>query len=216
MPTKPKKNQPETPNKIQYRDLFQTPNFGTELLIPFIPKNIEFIWECACGSNKISNVLINKGFKVIGTDLGYPDKNDNFLNCGCPFTTYHKKTAIITNPPYSLKRKFYERCKYFNIPFALLIPADYNQWIINAIRNDNAEKIIPVQRISYLTPNILERINKRYKTNFDNINQISQEYLQKDFKKSGAQFHSMWLTWGFGLGKTETFVELTKEMKQNI
>lgn len=33
---------------------------------------------------------------------------------------------------------------------------------------------------------------------------------------STAQFHSMWLMKGAGLGRTETFVELTKEMKLDI
>jgi hypothetical protein len=35
-------------------------------------------------------------------------------------------------------------------------------------------------------------------------------------KYSSSQFHSCWLTYGLNLGKSETFVELTKEMKENI
>src|SRR5664279_2775183 len=55
MPNKIKKTQPETPYVPQGRDLFQTPYYATELLIPFIPKRIRWIWEPACGKGKISD-----------------------------------------------------------------------------------------------------------------------------------------------------------------
>ncbi len=173
MANKPKKGQEETPNSVQGRDLFQTPNYATELLVPFIPKYIKHIWECACGKLKISNFL---------TDL-YPYYNKDIRS----------KSAIVTNPPYSLKRKFYERCKYHGVPFALLIPADYCGWIIDAIRLDGCEKIIPTRRIDFITPT-----GKSGKTGHT------------------SYYHSLWLTWGFGLGKSETFVELSIEQKKNI
>ena len=192
MPEKIKKTQPETPNENQGRDNFQTPNYAIELLIPFIPKNIRSIWEPACGKHKISNVLLENGYSVFSSDLGYPEPYDNFLTTDFP-DEIKDGYAIITNPPYSLKRKFYERCKFHQVPFALLIPCDYCGWIIDAIRLDNSEKIIPTRRIDFITPS----------------------------GKSGAtgqssNYHSMWLTWGFGLGKSETFVELTIEQKKNI
>jgi len=90
----------------------------------------------------------------------------------------------------SLKKKFFEKCIEYNLPLALLIPADYSLWVIDAIRKYGCEKIIPDHRIDYITPN--------------------------QIKKSSAQFHSMWLTRYLNLGQTETFVELTKEMKKNI
>ena len=185
MPTKPKTNQPETPKEVQGRDTFQTPNYATELLIPFIPKDTKFIWEPACGDFKISTVLCHHGYEVITTDLKYGD--DFLQSYQLPIAV----KAIITNPPYSLKQKFYQKCRQYKIPFALLIPADYYGWIIQALM-DGCEKIIPTRRIDYITPN------------------------GKDGKNSTSQFHTMWLTWGFNLGKSETFVELTKEMKSNI
>ena len=41
--------------------------------------------------------------------------------------------------------------------------------------------------------------------------EIPEELIRKH---SSADFHSLWLTWGFGLGKTETFVDLTLDMKK--
>ncbi len=203
-PAKSKKTQPQTVSTPQGRDLFQTPNYAVDLLIPFIPSYVSYIWECANGDGKIGKRLAYAGYDVLPTDIRKSLEtgntihnflgNDMDIMLRLPINDNIRNMAIITNPPFSLKQKFYEKCREYKIPFALLIPADYSGWIIDAVRKDGAEKIIPTRRIDYITPS----------------------------GKSGesghtADFHSMWLTWGFGLGKTETFVELPiSEKKNNI
>lgn len=251
MPAKTKQTQKENLESVHGRDLFMTPNYATELLIPFLdellpmsPSSKFVVWECAAGQKKMANVLGNKGFETIATDLSY-DVPFNFLKD----TPTFKFNCIITNPPFSLKKKFYDRCVEMGVPFALLIPADYAGWIIEAIEK-GAEKIIPTRRIDYITPNIINRIREGEIWEAFLIESLGDEYdsladLKKrspqilhealnnypDFhvyktiydapkkllrKYSSSDFHSMWLTHGFGLGKTETFVELTNEMKDNI
>ncbi len=193
-PAKDKKTQPKTADEPQGRDLFQTPNYATDLLVPFIPKHITHVWECAAGNRKIANRLIEYGYTLLSTDVRTDLENVtpyNFLLDISRTDVLFHPTAIITNPPFSIKIEFYKRCREYGIPFALLIPADYAMWNIEACWLDGAEKIIPHRRIDFITPS----------------------------GKSGesghtADFHSMWLTWGFGLGKTETFVELTNEEKK--
>ena len=184
MSTKPKLQQKENPTEIDGRDLFQTPNYATELLIPFIPKGINSIWECAAGGQKISKVLLKKFLMVTSTDLQY-DPVYNFLT----YIPNFSFDCIITNPPFSIKRKFFDKCLMYGVPFALLIPADYSGWICDAITENGAEKIVPNRRVDFITPS---------------------------GKESHAQFHSMWLTWGFNIGQSETIIELTNEMKKNI
>lgn len=188
MANKIKQTQKEDLRKPQGRDLFQTPNYATDILVPFLKSlDIYNVWECACGNGKIVNRLEHHGISCVGTDLqGNP--SFNFLN-DYPYFNF---TQIVTNPPYSLKKRFYLKCLSYSVPFALLIPADYSGWVIDAIQN-GAEKIIPTRRIDFITPT----------------------------GKSGAtgqtsNYHSLWLTHGFNFGKTETFVELTNEMKRNI
>ena len=202
-PAKSKSPQVEQPTQAQGRDLFQTPNYAVDLLIPYIPKRIHSVWEPACGDLKIVKRLLEKtDLDVYASDIR-PTKEGqiqlyNFLlgneENTLPFDIWESlqadNVAIITNPPFSLKRKFYEKCREYKIPFALLIPADYSGWLIEAYIK-GAEKLVPTRRIDYITPS----------------------------GKSGesghtADFHSMWLTWGFGLGKTETFVELSNEDKK--
>lgn len=200
LPAKSKKAQKEDPKKSNGRDNFQTPSYAVDLLVPFIPKNVRWIWEPACGDGKIVQRLTEKGYGVYPSDIrksdGWVNNHvHNFILDERPLSHYFAKhdEAIITNPPFSLKMKFYEKSLEYKVPFALLIPADYSGWIIKAIQ-DGAEKIIPTRRIDYITPSGLSG-------------------------ESGhtADFHSMWLTWGFNLGRTETFVELsTKDKKENI
>jgi len=184
--------QPETPREQQGRDFFQTPKYAIELLVPFIPSCKE-IWEPACGHLKITNVLKKHGYKVLSSDIVYEVDGVVPFNFLTEWRTDVKNDVIITNPPYSLKKKFYERCKEYGLPFALLLPCDYSQWIIDSIRYDGCEKVIPTRRINFITPS-----GKTEETG------------------GTANFHSMWLTWGFGLGKSETFVELSLEDKKNI
>jgi len=205
VPKKPKTNQAEVQNEAQGRDLFQTPSYATELLIPFISKDINVIWEPACGDGKIVQRLTENKYSVFPSDIRHSDgwiDNTvyNFIagdeTGTIPYPIWvsfqTQKVAIVTNPPFSLKRRFYEKCLEYKVPFALLIPADYSGWIIKAIQN-GAEKIIPTRRIDYITPTGLSGATGHT-----------------------SYYHSMWLTWGFNLGKTETFVELTNEMKENI
>ena len=258
-PAKSKVPQVATPDVVQGRDLFQTPNYAVDVLLPFVPRNIKSIWEPACGEGKIVARLTEAGYSVYPSDIrkaeGWVDNHIfNFLkdtNVGAiPISiltsALDNTLAIITNPPFSLKKKFYERCRLTNRPFALLIPADYSGWIIQATI-DGCEKIIPTRRIDYITPNILQRIHEgeiwkvegvdrgctlaeykrdepvawkvilesyEWKDNYKTVGEVPVHLLNE---YSSSDFHSMWLTWGFGLGKTETFVELSvKDKKENI
>jgi hypothetical protein len=246
MANKPKKNQPETPNESQVRDSFWTPNYATDLLIPFLDVSFP-VWECAAGSGRMTNRFLYHGFKVFSSEISETNcfKQANFLSDPIPstFELGNKRNfAIVTNPPYSLKEKFYNRCLYYAVPFALLIPADYSGWIIEAVKG-GAEKIIPTRRIDYITPSVLEivfkgqlkrlieletkvkykkfnlipdKIIEEYRNKVDKystVDEIPNKILQK---YSASQFHSMWLTHGLGIGRTETFVDLTIEMKENI
>ena len=188
--TKSKTTQPVTTNVVQGRDLFQTPNYATRLLTPFIPEGIRIIWEPACGNYKIFDVLVMETEATIfGTDLSW-ENGENFLT-----DTYknYNFDCIITNPPFSLKRKFFEKCIELDVPFALLIPADYCMWTIEAITKYGCEKIIPTRRIDYITPT-----------------------GKSGLTGQSSNFHSLWLTRGFNLGQSETFAELTSEMKKDV
>lgn len=71
----------------------------------FLHKNI---WECACGKGHLSEVLKNKGYDVLSTDLidrGYGIGNKNFLET----SNIDIKADILTNPPYKYAKEFTEK-----------------------------------------------------------------------------------------------------------
>ena len=121
---------------------------------------------------------------------------------------------IIMNPPFSLKKQFYQKCLEYKKPFALLIPCDYSQWTIAAVDKQGCEKIVPYRRINYITPFTINRVNDGEGTNYTDLYEIPEELL---YRYSSCEFHSMWLTNGLNIGQSEIFVPLeTEYMRKNI
>jgi hypothetical protein len=79
-------------------DNFQTPGSAIECLLPYLPKEW-LIWEPACGKGNLVRAFERQGYKVYGSDITEPYGKD-FLHVDC------KVSAIITNPPFSIKEKF--------------------------------------------------------------------------------------------------------------
>lgn len=98
-------------------DDFQTPAKAIVPLLYYLKKEW-IIWECSCGKGNLVRKLNKKGFKVIGTDINMT------LDGRFSFFKYSPKIfdCIITNPPFSKKNEFIERCYKLNKPFALLLP----------------------------------------------------------------------------------------------
>ena len=69
------------------------------------------IWECACGSGNLAEVLKERGYDVVCSDLknrgyGRPGMlNVDFLQ-NYDFTLRYNVGVILTNPPYSLANEF--------------------------------------------------------------------------------------------------------------
>ena len=91
------------------RDLYETPAWVTEALLPHIRPRMEVIWEPAAGSGKIATVLQTKYPIVYQWDVE-PTPN---LNLRCSFLDFGEEPdgyeAIITNPPYELASEFVEQ-----------------------------------------------------------------------------------------------------------
>ena len=94
-------------------ELYETPEWVTELLIPHLPVGVRRVWEPASGNGKMVNVLKNH-FPVHATDIKFPkdgipdDWNQwseiDFLGA----ENICKANAIITNPPFNQATEFIE------------------------------------------------------------------------------------------------------------
>lgn len=84
------------------RDLYETPEWVTEALIPHLPTTSCVVWEPAAGSGKMVSALMKSGFDVVASDI----------ETGCDFLSVMNPRpirAIITNPPYELANEFVQR-----------------------------------------------------------------------------------------------------------
>ena len=96
-------------------DMLYTPYESIYPILKYIPKTGS-IWECTdCGKSKIAEVLKNNGYTVHSSDIvgGF-----DFLKDKPDF----EFDMIITNPPYSLKDDFIEKCYEYEKPWGLLLP----------------------------------------------------------------------------------------------
>ena len=101
-----------------------TPAYGVVPILKYIPEGA-IIW---CPFDKKESEFVQQ----IG------EQNEVFyshIDDGCDFLTYEPPVhwdMIISNPPFTNKRKFFERALSFNKPFALIMS---NTWL-----NDSAPK----------------------------------------------------------------------------
>jgi hypothetical protein len=104
------------------RDLYSTPTCLTETFLDaYIFGNPleDTIWECACGNHAISNVLVERGYKVVSSDK-YNAVPIDFL------TTFTQVPYIVTNPPYRYAMEFILQAKKLAMKgFAFLLPLSY-------------------------------------------------------------------------------------------
>jgi len=104
-------------------DNLYTPNVAVYPLLKYLPpiayedsESNYTIWECTdYGQSKITSCLKEIGYKVISTDI---TTGFDFLNDKPDFNF----DIIITNPPFSLKDDFFQKCYEYKKPFALLLP----------------------------------------------------------------------------------------------
>jgi hypothetical protein len=82
------------------RDLYETPAWVTEALLPHLEPDCH-IWEPACGSGKMARVLRDAEHPTVETDI---EAGHDFLA-----TIVTGWQAIVTNPPYILAQEFIER-----------------------------------------------------------------------------------------------------------
>lgn len=105
------------------RDLYETPAWVTEALLPHMGKCLR-IWEPAAGSGKMVRALAEAGHWVLPSDV---NEGRDFLTCG---EIFDELNGIVTNPPYAFAQEFIERALGFMKPtggfVAMLLRTDFD------------------------------------------------------------------------------------------
>lgn len=113
---KPKLNQATDPSVSQPMDRCMTPAYALDPLLPYL-SDAATVWEPAAGTGNILRALAPR--RVIGSDLHGEYAGHDFFKWEPPAFD-----VIVTNPPYSIKFKWLERCYDLGRPFALLVPVE--------------------------------------------------------------------------------------------
>ena len=101
-----------------------TPEYGVTPILKYIPEGVT-VW---CPFDKVESEFVQQISKTNPIVMSH-------LDCGQDFLTWEPEVhwdMIISNPPFTNKRKFFERALSFNKPFALIMT---NTWL-----NDSAPK----------------------------------------------------------------------------
>ena len=160
-------------------DDFQTPPIALTPLYPYLNPDWT-IWEPACGKGNLVRGLQKNNYSVVGTDL-YCDFGNEPLRNFLDDTPSKVFDCIITNPPFSLKQQFLERCYALEKPFALLLPLTTFETAKRQklFKKNGVEVIFFDRRINFETPNKVE--------------------------KSSAWFATAWFTHGLNIGRELSF-----------
>lgn len=165
-------------NEAQGFDACQTPAYAVDPLLPYLTR-IAAIWEPAAGEGLLCEALYDSGFKdVIASDIL---TGQNFFD----YLPEKQWDAIVTNPPFSLKFKWLERCYELGKPFALLLPVETlgTKTAQEMFREHGVEIILMDKRVNFKMPN-------------------------KGWDGGGAQFPVAWFTWGLDIGQQMTFARV--------
>ena len=140
-----------TSNTVLYtrgkNDECYTPAYGVTPIIKYIKPN-DVVW-CPFDTKDSEFVKqINVNNEVIHTHI---DNNQDFL-------TYQPTAhwdVIISNPPFTNKRKFFERALSFNKPFALIMA---NTWLNDAapkqlFKDKDLQLLMFDKRMEFIQPN---------------------------------------------------------------
>ena len=104
-------------------DFYPTPAECTHALMKYLSLAPCKIWEPACGTGEMSEVLKSYGHEVISTDL----RHTGYGEGGIDYITSEKREceAIITNPPFNIAEKFILRAVDEASVVAMLLKSQY-------------------------------------------------------------------------------------------
>ena len=117
-----------------------TPIEAIKPLLSVLPRDMVY-YDCTSGiSSNIVDYLNNNGFTCKAS------KGSDFL-----VDTYNDYDCIITNPPYSKKDKFIQKCYELKKPFALLLPVSSLQGMYrgSAFSRNGIELLVLNRRIDF-------------------------------------------------------------------
>ena len=126
-------------------DHFDTPAYAVKPLLPYINKKWK-IWEPTdtYGRSEIARVLRENGNEVISTNFDFLESKAPSFDC------------IVTNPPFSIKDKFIERCMELGKRWAMLLPITTLEGVHRGdiFRERGVEVLVLDRRVEFMSGSV--------------------------------------------------------------
>lgn len=149
-----------------------TPDYGVEPILKYIPKGVT-VW---CPFDKIESEFVQQITGSNDVVYSHIDADQDFFN----YEPEHWD-IIVSNPPFTNKRKFFERALSFNKPFALVMT---NTWL-----NDSAPKqlfkdkelqlLMFEQRMKFITPDGQDNTKITFSSSYYCWNFLPQQIIME-------------------------------------
>jgi hypothetical protein len=158
-----------------------TPRYGVEVLLPYIQHLKDKIIWCPFDrpDSEFVKVLSENGFNVIHSHL---DDGQDFL-------TYEPEVwdVLLSNPPYTNKRIYWERALDLKKPFALLLPLNIlSDSVINVTMREREREfqlLIPSKRMRfYNRTNGATGNQPTFKASYIGVNFFQQQIILADIE----------------------------------
>ena len=146
-------------------DEYNTSREMWESIAQFIPKD-KTIWEAFLLNNHTSksmDYLTELGFNVVGS----PEID---------FFTSNLGDIIVSNPPYSIKKKIFQRLSILDKPFIMILPVStITKQFVKKLHREKLQIIVPDKRMQFLKGT--EQLKRCY---FDTMYLCYKMKLEKD------------------------------------
>lgn len=152
-----------------------TPDYGVEPILEFIPKD-SIVW-CPFDTEESEFVKqISKQNKVV----------HSHIEEGKDFFTYEpsKWDLIVSNPPFTNKRKYFERALSFHKPFALIMT---NTWLNDAapkqlFKDRDLELLMFDKRMKFISPDGRDNNKITFSSSYYCWSFLPKQIIMKELK----------------------------------
>ncbi len=124
----------------QKDDDYETPKYIWEMILNFVSREKTTYDPFYC-RGKTTSVMKELGYECI-----HPDEDF--------FTNHHKYEydIILSNPPFSIKKKIFDELKKIDKPFILIVPVSTitKKYFKDNFKNDDITIIIPKKRLQFM------------------------------------------------------------------
>ena len=157
-----------------------TPDYGVEPILEFIPKE-KIIW---CPFDKLESEFVKQISKNNTVVHSHIDDGKDFFEY-----EPDEWDIIISNPPFTNKRKYFERALSFNKPFALIMT---NTWLndatpINLFHDRDLQLLMFDMRMQFISPDNRDNSKITFSSSYYCWNFLPKQIVMKKIKSNLQQ-----------------------------